>query len=172
MLSDIFENHIGQGGHLRRPTIPGERFISHAVATSELYVQAIESHQCGALELVQFEAESRAWMPDGNGGLLKPDAFMIVAKGDNVDSWAVEVDKATEHRPALRRKFETYISFMRRGQLAPNGVMPRVLITCPDEARRSVVQDVIERFSRDVQGVFSVSAEADAMAFVLSTLDT
>ena len=154
----------------RRPAIPGERFIRHVLGVSGLYVQAVETARLGRFELVDFRAEPDAWMPNGLGSWLKPDAYLVVAAGDVEDCWAVEVDKATEHLPTLRRKCETYLDFQRRGQLGPHGVMPRVLITVPDDQRRSSIQAMLDNLPIPAATLLRVVTETEAIDYLARAL--
>lgn len=152
----------------RRPGVPGERFVRHVLGVSELYVSLVEAERRGHLELVDFRAEPDAWLPDGLGGWLKPDAYLVVAAGQVEDCWAVEVDMATEHLPTLKRKCETYAGFHRRGQLGPHGVMPRVLLIVPDEHRREVVAEMLAGLS--AESLFYVATEREAVSSIVELL--
>lgn len=155
---------------VRRPGVPGERFIRHVLGVSELYVGLGEATRSGVAELVDFRAEPDAWMPNGLGGWLKPDAYLVLAAGDIEDCWAIEVDKATEHLPTLKRKCETYMDFQRRGQFGPHGVMPRVLITVPDDKRLRAVAVMLDQLPPPADTLFHVTLEAYASAYLLEVL--
>ena len=74
---------------------------------------------------------------------MKPDAYMVLESGTVVDHWWLEQDMATESLPTLRKKLTAYLDFVRRGQLGPNGVMPRVLVSVPSDARREAIAALI-----------------------------
>lgn len=139
----------------RRPGLPGERFMRHVLAVSELYVSLVEADRSGMLTLLDFRAEPASWVADGLGGWLKPDAFISIGGNGLVDDYFAEVDLATEHLPTIRRKADAYVSFYKRGQLGPNGVMPKVLFTVPDEHRKAAVQAMLDRLP--IQGLFHVA---------------
>jgi hypothetical protein len=105
---------------VRRPGIPGERFIRHVLAVADLYTGLVEADRAGALILRKFQAEPR-W-PDGVGGSLSPDGFVMVSDCRVDHLWWIEVDLATESLPTIRRKLRTYLDFLARG-----GRGPRVL---------------------------------------------
>lgn len=130
---------------VRRPGTPGERFVAHTLAVSELYVRLVEAAQHGQFRLRRFDAEPASWVPNGLGGWLKPDAYAVLSSDVYDDAWWIEVDRATEHLPTLRRKLTAYLDFMERGQLGPSGVMPRVFVTVPDEQRQAAVAAMLER---------------------------
>lgn len=122
---------------VRRPGIPGERFVRHVLAVAELYSGLVEADRAGALILRQFQAEPR-W-PDGLGGSLKPDALVVVSNGRVDHLWWIEVDMVTESLPTIRHKLRTYLDFLARGGHGPRGIMPRVLVSVPDRNRATVV---------------------------------
>lgn len=128
----------------RRPTVPGERFLGHVLAGSELYVRLVEQARTGAGALAEYRAEPAAWQPDGLGGWLKPDAYALLTHDTVEDSWFIEIDRATEHLSTIARKAAVYLDFYRRGQLGPHGVMPRVLFVTPDGNRRDALRRVVE----------------------------
>jgi hypothetical protein len=159
------------GQRLRRPTVPGERFIRHALAVSELFVQLRTTAGAG-VRLVDYRAEADAWIPDGLGGWLKPDAYTVLASTVAEDHWAIEVDRATEHLPTVERKLATYLDFVRRGQLGPYGVMPRVLVTVPDERRHRAIAELVERLPAPSDVLFHVVVESEAVALLTAELQT
>jgi hypothetical protein len=155
---------------LRRPGTPGERFLRHVLAVSELYVTLIEATRNSTTQLVDFRAEPAAWMPNGLGGWLKPDAYLRLAAGDIEDCWAVEVDKATEHLPTLKRKVQAYLDFHQRGQLGPHDVMPRVLITVPDTKRQDAVSVMLDQLPSPGDSLLHVITEEHAPRYLFEAL--
>jgi hypothetical protein len=166
----ILSQQTNLAGRVRRPSVPGERFVRHTLTISELYVCAVEASRLGEFQLATFTAEPEAWFPDGLGGLMKPDAYMVVSSGQVEDSWAIEVDKATEHVPALRRKLAAYLDYVKRGELGPDGVLPRVLITVPDERRSVAVSGVIAAMPEPASKMFVLSVEDHAISVVAEVL--
>jgi len=154
----------------RRPWTPGESFLKHTLAISELYVQLVEAQRAGQLTLIRFAAESEAWMPDGAGGLVKPDASACVAFGDVEDSWFVEVEQSRKSRETLRQKFRRYVDFAHAGQLGPDGVTPRVLVTVPHERRLLVVRDILARLPPPAEQLFTAALFDDATTQVVRVL--
>ncbi|MEV6446363.1 replication-relaxation family protein [Amycolatopsis sp. NPDC051716] len=155
---------------VRRPSLPSERFVSHVLTVAELYVQAVEASRAGMLTLDHFAAEPDAWVHDGLGGWLKPDAVLVVHSAAAEDSWWIEVDKATEHVPTLRRKLSVYLDFVRRGQLGPGGVVPRVLLTVPSAVRLDALRDVIAHLPEPASKLFVPVLEERAIPTVAEVL--
>ncbi|MEX5635783.1 replication-relaxation family protein [Parafrankia sp. FMc2] len=144
-LLDIATDTASLPTRARRPWTPGQSFLKHTLAISELYVQLHEAQAASQLTLVRFAVEAAAWWPDGAGGLIKPDASVCLVSDDVEDSWFLEVDRATESPVTLGRKLRRYVDFARTGQLGPDGVTPRVLLTVPHERRMRDVQQLMAR---------------------------
>lgn len=153
-----------------RPSLPGERYMRHVLAVAEVYVALTERMRADGLWLDRFDAEPASWWRDGQGGRLKPDAYVRVSGADHVDSWWLEVDLATEHLPTIRRKLVTYADFYNRGQLGPGDVMPWVLITVPDAKRLSDVVRLIPQLSPQVSELFTVVLHNDAADAIVRKL--
>lgn len=132
-------------------------FLGHALAVSELYVQLVEAERSGLLQLGDYRSEPAAWFPSGMGGLMKPDAYALLRLGAVEDSWAIEVYQATESLPTLRRKLLAYVDFAHTGQVGPDGVTPRVLVTVPHEQRLAGVQRVIADLPEPAPRLFHVA---------------
>ena len=128
---------------IRRPGQPGERFVGHTLAVSELYVSLIERSRADRYRVDEFLAEPAAWWPNGVGGWMKPDAYVALSTADVTDHWWIEVDLATEAVPTLRGKFLAYTDFADQGQLGPGGVVPRVLVMVLSEYRHQTMSRVV-----------------------------
>ena len=129
---------------LRRPGTPTERFLMHNLAVSELYVELVEATRAASdMALLRFDAEPAAWWQDSLGAWIKPDALVTLATSEVSDSWAIEVDRATESLPTLRRQFVRYLELLERGEAGPTGPLPRVLVSVPDVRRLAAVQLVL-----------------------------
>lgn len=139
-MSSTFDLH----GRTRQPGVPTERFLAHTLAIAELYVNLVEASRTDALTLNDFRGEPAAWWRDSEGEWVKPDAFAVGSAGDVEDSWAIEVDQATESLPTLRRKLVAYLDLARNDERGPNGgPLPRVLVTVPDERRLAAVRALV-----------------------------
>lgn len=117
-----------------------------------------------------FETEPACWHPNNVGGWLKPDAYLKLSTDTLSDHWWLEVDKGTEHLPTIRRKLLTYMDFADAGGLGPRGVLPRVLITVPNEARRAAIAGLIERTPEAARNLSQVIDESHAAGYLLQVL--
>jgi hypothetical protein len=155
----------------RRMSPPGERFVRHTLAVTELYVSLAEQSRTGAGRVKRFATEPASWWPDGRGGRLKPDAYVAVSNAAHTDHWWVEVDRATEHLPTLGRKLTVYADYCARGQIGPGKVMPWVLVTVPDDKRCSDVVRLIRQMPTDGQELFTVALHNDASQVIMRRLE-
>jgi hypothetical protein len=161
---------LAEGQRVRRPWTPGRMFLDHTLSVSELYVRLVEASRVYGFELITFLAEPASWSPNGLSGWLKPDAYVVLSSQQFHDSWWVEVDRATETVPTVRHKLTTYLDFVARGQVGPGEVIPRVLITVPDEQRRAVVAACAEQFPSAPAGLFTVMTFDAAVPHVVGLL--
>ena len=162
---------LARDDRARRPSMAGMRFVRHVLAVSEVYVNLAERARSGDLRLEVFQAEPACWWPDGKGGMVKPDAFALVAAPTHLDHWWIEVDLSTEHLPTLRRKLMNYRDFWRGGQLGPDEVMPRVLVTVRDTKRYSELVRLIRQLPSDVENLFIVAIDKDATDVIVGCLN-
>lgn len=138
----------GEGQHQlparpRTPWTPGRMFLAHTLAISGLFTTLRERERAGELTLAQFTAEPSSWHPDCDGGFIKPDAYTRVQRGDLEDCWWIEVDRATESIPTIKKKLLAYIDFARTGGVGPDGIMPRILVTVPHDHRLAAIRDLV-----------------------------
>jgi hypothetical protein len=157
----------GTGARVRRPGTPTPRFMIHNLAVAELYVGLVEAARGGGFTLTVFRAEPACWWRDGEGAWVKPDALVVVSSGEVEDSWAIEVDQATESLPTLRRKLKVYLDLVASGERGPDGgVLPRVLVTVPDAERLRAIQDVVRGLPEPAEELFAVVLEERAVAYI------
>jgi hypothetical protein len=129
---------------VRVPWTPGSLFLAHSLDIAELYVRLREHERASDVGLADYVVEHAAWHPDGRGGVIKPDAYTRIHHGEIEDCWWIEVDRATESIPTLRRKLLSYVEFARSGHVGPDGITPRVLVTVPHDHRLAAVRDLVE----------------------------
>jgi hypothetical protein len=149
---------------------PGVRFIQHTLAVSELYVALVELSRLHGFTMPVFDTEPRCWRPNGLGGSLKPDAFFVLAEGGHANVWWLEQDMKTEHLPTIRRKLVVYLDLLRRGQVGPTGIMPRILLSVPDEGRLCAVEEVIRRLPEPAPRLFQVVQSQHAAEYLRKRL--
>lgn len=146
---------------IRKAWTPSLLFLKHSLAVAELYVQLAERSRSAAYQLAEFVTEPDCWWSDGLGSWLKPDAYLVLRTLDYDELVWLEVDRATESLPTLKRKMLGYQNFVERGQLGPDGIMPHVVISTPTWERANAVQKIIEPAGL-AQGIFTVTTFAHA----------
>jgi hypothetical protein len=154
---------------VRRPRIPSDRLTKHTLAVSELYVQLVEAARPGGFKVREFQVEADAYWPDGQGGWVKPDAFVWLERPGLANYWWYEADMprhesdtATEDEPTIRDKLLNYLDFVERGQLGPDGIVPRPLFGVPTGRRRAAIQSLIEELPAPADALFRVAEMVNA----------
>lgn len=158
------------GQRVRRPWTPGQMFLAHSLDVSELYVRLVEASRRFEFEVADFASEPASWVGNGMGGWLKPDAYLVLSTATFSEAVWLEVDRSTETLPTLRRKLVTYLDFVARGQVGPDSVVPRVVITVPDERRLAGVSAVIAELPSAPAGLFTAVCYERAARYLLTLL--
>jgi Replication-relaxation len=170
-LAELQQQRAEPTTRLRRPGTPTERFLAHSLAVSERYVELVEvSRERLDLTLLRFDTEPACWWQDGQGDWVKPDAVLELASDAVTDAWTLEVDRATESLPTLRRQFVRYLELLERGEVGPTGVLPRVLVTVPDSRRLTAVRGLLEQLSPVASQLIHSTTAETATRYLLSRL--
>jgi hypothetical protein len=153
----------GAAGRIRRPGTPTARFMIHNLTVAELYVGLVEASRPDVCTIADYRAEPASWWRTSEGDWVKPDALAVVSAGDIEDTWAIEVDQATESLPTLRRKLTVYLDLVRHEERGPGGgPLPRVLITVPNERRFTAVRALVQSLPEPAAALFAVVQEGHA----------
>lgn len=153
----------------KRLGTPGERYVKHTLAITELVVALHEASREGVLELIeppQFEPACwRGFIGAGGGRImLKPDLFVRVGAGSvSEDRWLIEVDLATEASATIRSKAMRHLAYYRS---ASEPVHPRVLWAVPDMRRAEQIADVLRRLPAPAARLFAICLLDEAVAFL------
>jgi hypothetical protein len=152
----------------KRLGTPGERYVKHTLAITELVVALHEADRDGVLELIGAQFEPACWRGFiGAGGariMLKPDLFVRVGAGSvSEDRWMVEVDLATEASATIRAKANRHLAFYRS---ASELVHPRVLWMVPDVRRAEQIADVLRRLPTPADRLFAICLLHEAVSFL------
>lgn len=158
---------IETGGRRRRLTEPSLRFVDHTLAIADLLVEVTLHARGGAWELVQWQSEPNSWrevVTLGGTIVLRPDLFVVLAVGEYELRWFIELDRATEHLPAITRKCRLYNTYYRAGkEQERRGVFPRVLWITPTDRRTTWLREAIAADRRLAAGLFAVATSDDAL---------
>jgi hypothetical protein len=152
---------IRRGFTAKRLTAPGDRFVRHTLAITELCVRLAEADIGGDIDLIELQNEPRCWRPFlglmGARLILKPDLFTRVGAGALEDRWFIEIDLATESLPTIANKAKLYLSHYRSGEeQRRHGVYPRVIWAVPDKRRASQIATALRGLGEEAQRLFSI----------------
>lgn len=145
-----------------QPKTPGESFLTHCLAVSELYVALRLAERGGKFKLVTYCGEPDCWQsyhgPGGAHLVLKPDALVVIKSAGFEDHFFVEVDQASESTSRIAIKLKAYLAYYNSGRYQDaHGVFPLVLFVVPDSRRRRQIREVINRLSPDEGQLFGVT---------------
>jgi hypothetical protein len=172
-LGSLGQRVLDQGGPRRRLSEPSERFVDHTLAVAEFFVQLSVHARGGAWELLEWQSEPGSWREVTTLGgriVLRPDLFVVLGVGEYELRWFVEVDRGSEHLPAITRKCRLYHSYYRGGsEQRLHRVFPRVLWIAPDERRAERLKAVVDGDRRLTSDLFRVTTAEQALAAIGET---
>lgn len=107
---------------------PPDFHLAHTIEVGDILAALLTPGQLGAITVTDWkgQAELRTWHKPGDA---MPDLFVRWTSGARFGTWHVEVDRGTESRHALRRKFLRYLHTPDREVL---------VITTSDERARNI----------------------------------
>jgi hypothetical protein len=109
---------------------------------------------------LRFDPEPASWHQKASG-VLKPDAYAVYEAGRWEEHRWLEVDRATESLPTVRRKLLGYLDAVAGSAPGPSGVMPQVLVTVPSARRLDVVRSLLETLPPPADRLISVHCFTD-----------
>ena len=132
----------------------------------EVHVDLLVAQRAGVICELRVTHEPTTWRRfAASSGVqtLKPDLLVELVNREGWElRWFVEVDRATEHLPAVIRKCLAYQGYWRSGaETRVHDVFPRVLWSVPDERRRQAIEGALGR-SQQIDGDLFVVGTADS----------
>lgn len=132
VIGPIGERLINTDRPRRRLTEPSAAFVAHTMAVGELFVAVTERIRTIAdAEILDVQTEPACWRDFGGidgRHTLRPDLYLSIGLDELEHRWFIEIDRATEHLPAILRKSTTYDRYYRTGiEQGHQGNFPRVL---------------------------------------------
>ena len=163
---------LARGRRPRPPRAVGVRYVDHALACTQVYVDLVGTDRAGDLRLLRFVGEPGAWRTfHGPGGLrttLKPDAYAVVAVDGFEDHWFLEIDLGTESAATITRKLNVYRSYWQTGaEQAARDVFPKVAWLVKDADQAAVVSKEISRQPSAARSLFVVAEQTQAVQRLL-----
>lgn len=132
----------------RRYDEPGLVFTEHQLAVADVAVTITEQANAGRFDLLELESEPACWRTfNGTANTavtLKPDLLIVTADAATETHTFIEVDRGTEHLPAVLRKCRTYQAYEATGtEQEARGLFPAVAWIVPDPIRAKKIRDAI-----------------------------
>lgn len=147
---------------------PSAVFGDHTLAAAQLVVELTLAARAGLVELLVCQPEPRCWRTfslAAQSTLLRPDLFVSLGVGDFEHRWFCEVDRGTEHLPALIRKCRVYEQYYATGkEQAAHGVFGRVCWIVPTVARAERLRTAIDHDRRLTDELFTITTTDRAIA--------
>ncbi len=151
----------------RRYVTPSRDFLAHTLAVAEFAVATKEAELRGEIDVLELDTEPSCWRPfHGPVGVvtLKPDLFVVIANREVEAHVFVEIDRGTEHLPAVIKKCRTYQHYRQTGiEQEASGVFPAVLWITPDPERARKLQIAIRREPDVPTDLFAICEESAAL---------
>jgi hypothetical protein len=152
----------------KRVSEPSWPFIAHTLAIADLVV-ALHSASVGeppTPEILDLQTEPncwRIWTSMSGREVLRPDLYLAAAIGEDELRFFIEVDRGTEHRPAIARKARAYQAYYESGvEQDRDGLFPRVAWTVPNEARARQLLEIFAADDRLTPDLFAVFLDDNA----------
>jgi hypothetical protein len=172
-LGSLGQRVLDRGGPRRRLAEPSLRFVDHTLAIAGFFVQLCVHARRGGWELLEWQSEPGSWrevMTLGGRVVLRPDFFVVLGVGEYELRWFIEIDRGSEHLPAITRKCRLYHSYYKSGgEQRRNRVFPRVLWITPDQRRAERLRVVIDTDRRLTSDLFRVATGEQALAAIGET---
>ncbi len=167
-LGPVGHRVLEAGGNRPRFREPTTTFVDHTLAVTQVVVDVTLARRGGAFEILSCQSEPRCWREfSGLGGpmFLRPDLFLALGVGEYEQHWFVEIDRGSEHLPALLRKCRIYDAYYRSGkEQAAHGVHPRVCWIMPDNRRVARLEAAIARDHRLTRALFVTTTFEQALS--------
>jgi hypothetical protein len=172
-LTSLGQRVIRDDGPRRRLGEPSERFVNHTLSVADVFVQISVQAQQRGWELLHWQGEPDCWRTVNTLGgriILRPDFYVVLDVDGYEFRWFVEIDRATEHLPAITRKCRLYHSYYKGGyEQRLNKVFPRVLWLVPDENRVDRIRAVIDSDRRLTADLFRVATDERLLTTIGAT---
>lgn len=155
-------------GARRRFQEPSASFVDHTLAVSQLLVDLTLAARQQRFDLLAVQAEPRCWRTFTSSAgrvLLRPDAYAALGVGEYEHRYFIEVDRGTEHLPALLRKCHVYEAYYASGkEQAQAEVFPRVGWLMPSAKRAKQLMRAISASGQLTPELFTVIEHDQAVA--------
>ncbi|MEV8359200.1 replication-relaxation family protein [Microbacterium sp. NPDC076895] len=153
----------------RRYDEPGLTFVAHTLAVADIAVSLLEQAHAHRFELLELELEPASWRSFNGSGAsvitLKPDLLVVTADAATETHSFIEVDRATEHLPAVLRKCYTYQRHQRTGiEQQTRKLYPAIVWIVPGIDRAQKIREAIAADRGLAPGLFTIITGEQTLA--------
>ncbi len=158
-------------GARRRFVEPGAPFTNHTLEVADLAVRLREATRDRRLDLLELDTEPECWreFTASHGGplWLKPDLYVVTANAAVEEHAFVEVDRGTEHMPAILRKCAIYQRYFQTGnEQHRHGIFPAIVWVVPNEQRSTKLRASIRDDPTLTDTLFRVTSAQNAVVML------
>ena len=158
-------------GARRRFVEPGAPFTDHTLEVADLAVRLREAARDRRFDLLELDTEPECWreFTASHGGpqWLKPDLYVVTANAAVEEHAFVEVDRGTEHMPAILRKCAVYQRYFQTGsEQHRQGIFPAIVWVVPNKQRAAKLRASIRGDPTLTDTLFRVTSAQSAVAML------
>ena len=155
----------------RRYIQPGTSFLEHTLDVARYAAALREKARENGFEILRLQTEPTSWRPfqaaHGGALTLKPDLTLITADAESETHGFVEIDRDTEHLPAVLRKSALYQQYWQAGiEQAMHDLFPAVIWVTPDDARADKIRRAITDDRKLNAALFHATTAEQSLAAV------
>ena len=169
-LTTVGQRVMEDAGPRRRLNEPSAWFVDHTLAIADFWIGLSVHSRSGAWEMLDWQSEPSSWrevVTLGGRLSLRPDLFVVLEIDDYEVRLFIEIDRGTEHMPAINRKCRLYNTYYKSGtEQRRDRVFPRVLWVTPDEQRAERLRISIAGDQRLTPGLFQVTTNDQALTAI------
>ncbi len=169
-LTTVGQRVLEDTGPRRRLNEPSAWFVDHTLAIADFWIGLAVHGRGGAWEMLEWQSEPSSWrevVTLGGTLSLRPDLFVVLGIGDYEVRLFIEIDRGTEHMPAINRKCRLYNTYYKSGnEQRRDRVFPRVLWVTPDEQRAERLRTSVTADRRLTAGLFHITTSDRALMVI------
>lgn len=155
----------------RRYVEPSPKFTAHTLAVADVAITVLEAAAARRFEVLALQTEPECWREHtGAAGArewLKPDLAVVTANTAVEAHSFIEVDRGTEHLPAVLRKCESYQRYWRTGtEQSTHELFPAVVWIVPDDHRASKIRSALREHPGLDEQLFQITTPPGALNII------
>jgi len=152
----------------RRYVEPSPQFTAHTLAVADIAISILEAAEARRFEVLALQTEPDCWREytsaNGTREWLKPDLAVVTANTRFEAHSFLEVDRGTEHLPAVLRKCESYQRYWRTGiEQTAHELFPVVVWIVPDDHRAQKLRSAIREHPGLDEHLFQITTPPAAL---------